>query len=136
MKRMSLVAAAVLLATLASASTVGAAGQLRTGEKISLLAAPEVFPAGEPFYLQNGNCFLADGLASRLLVTNPGTRVEFVVDGEEVVEGRVVEFSWIDCEFNWVNYRSGLPAGIHHFEGRAYEAGELILLMEAEISFE
>jgi hypothetical protein len=111
-----------------------------TLSRISLLDPPERFPAGEPFYVRHGFCFLEDAPPEE--VHHPDTRFDLYLngvlvdstielrDGDDATPGCVVEKHSIST------FPAGLTAGDHSFEGHWLVAGDLQLDLIVTITFE
>jgi hypothetical protein len=104
------------------------------GPRISLFAPPATFPANTPFHVNHGwGCDhpLTDCL-------NSGTRFELLVDGVDVPAAHDLEVdpqAQTASESDVSNFRFGLPAGTHTFEGLWYADGVLMLERTVTITF-
>jgi hypothetical protein len=127
----------VLVAGLALTIAAPTASALRmptTGDRISLFAPPGSFPANTPFHVNHG--WGCDTPPTGCL--EAGTRFELLVDGRDVPAAHDLEYdphASLATEADVSNFRSGLPAGVHTFEGRWYLDGVLQLDMTVEITF-
>ena len=98
-------------------------------------ATPAVFPADTPFWVGYG--FVPEPGGESHAALDDATRFELAVDGELVLlhtdvrsgDGHPVS------KHSIASFDSGLPAGWHHFEGRWYDAGTLVLTSDRSIQF-
>src|SRR5581483_5224621 len=110
--------AAAVTASVA-AVVVSSASALRiptVGPRISLFAPPATFPADTPFHVNHG--WICEPDIKDCL--NPGTRFELRVDGVDVPAAHDLEYdphASTSSEADVSNFRQGLPAGPHTFEG-------------------
>lgn len=128
-----------LVSLLVAAIAVPTASALRiptVGDRINLFAPPATFPADTPFHVNHGwVCEPEDAIADCL---DSGTRFELLIDGVDVPAAHDLEYDphgTTSTEADVSNFRFGLPAGTHTFEGRWYYQGQLQLDLTQTIAF-
>src|SRR3954462_9392523 len=122
-----------LLTLLVAAIAVPAASALRiptVAPRINLFAPPATFPADTPFHINHG--WVCDNTAPGTIrdCLDAGTRFELLVDGVDVPAAHDLEYDphgTTSTEADVSNFRFGLPAGTHTFEGRWTLDGQLQL---------
>jgi hypothetical protein len=116
----------------------------RTGERLNLFAPPATMAADATFWLGHGWCTQETDEDPLLLALNPGTRVDFYIDGDLLTAGTDVEIgtftelgqACVAQKISYVNFRFGLPVGNHLVEGCWLLLGELQFCRRAEVLFE
>lgn len=126
---LAVAAVAAIAATSASALRIPT-----VGPRISLFFPPATFPADTPFHVNHGwGC--SDPITDCL---NSGTRFELLVDGVDVPAAHDLEVdprTSTAGESDVSNFRQGLPAGTHTFEGIWYLDGAVALDRVVVITF-
>jgi hypothetical protein len=97
-------------------------------------ATPTMYPAGTPFWVGYGFAADPEGGAA---FDDESTRFELDVDGEHVSMFTEVhtDAGLPVHKTNIAEFPDGLPVGWHHFTGRWYDGGRLILSSRAAIQF-
>jgi hypothetical protein len=111
-----------------------------TGPRLDLLDPPATFPAGAPFHVRHGYCFLEETQPEDAY--HPDTRFDLYVNGVlvdsvlDLRDGDDADPGCVVVKFNTSTFNDGLPAGDHMFEGRWLLVGDLYFDVVVTISFE
>jgi hypothetical protein len=124
----------VVAAFVATTGSASAQGTPTVGDRLNLFAPPATFPADTPFHVNHG--WICDPASDCL---DPGTRFELLVDGVDVPAAHNLVYdpqtpSASSADVS--NFRFGLLAGPHVFEGRWYADGVLELDLVETIVFQ
>jgi hypothetical protein len=133
---MKTIALLTLLVAAIAAPTASALRMPTVGPRINLFAPPATFPADTPFHINHGWVCEPPGSIQDCL--DSGTRFELLVDGVDVPAAHDLEYdphATTSTEADVSNFRFGLPAGTHTFEGRWYLDGQLALDLTETITF-